>query len=317
MANNIKGMPRAARPAQQADLSSAPETSTSGRPRLSTRDPDSVALMPDRRLLHQAAASGDYLALLHEISAAMNRVNETNPETGRTPLQAARDGGHREAIALLINAGARVHPLASNHVPASSSLYAAAEEGNAGLLAAALTSSKADLNRPDPLSGLTPLMFAIRGNHLASVEILLKAGAQPIHTGASGMPPLVQAARIGHTEMLDMLFRYGADADQIDSQDRSALMVAAQFGKLDAVALLLARDADINCMDVCGDTALSLAVKARAGKVIELLIAQGADVNLVNEDGRTPLMDATKHGYADGVALLLKGGAQSRPAPDD
>jgi ankyrin repeat protein len=319
MANNIKGMPRAAQPAQQADTSGSPGTaaSTSGRPRLSTRDPVTAAVMPDRRLLHKAAASGDYMTLLHELCGAMSRVNETDPETGRTLLEAARDGGHHQAIALLINAGARVHPLAPNHVPAASSLYAAAEEGKPELLAAALASSKADLNRPDPLSGLTPLMFAIRGNHPASVEMLLRAGARPFHTGASGMPPLVQAAAMGHTEMLAMLFRYGADADQLDSLDRSALMAAARSGKPEAVEFLLTRDADIDRMDARGNTALSLAVNARAGKVIELLIAQAADVNPVNMDGRTPLMDAMQHGYAEGVALLLKGGAQSRLAPDD
>ena len=273
--------------------------------------------MPDRRLLHEAAAKGDYETLLHEVGSAMNRVDEIDPETGRTPLQAARDGGHQQAVQLLINAGARIHSVEPNYQPARVSLYAAAEGGKPELLAAVLASSKADLNKPDPLSGLTPLMLAIRAKHLASMEMLLQAGARANQTDARGRPPLVEAANMGKTEMLSLLFRYGAEADQLDGLGRSALMAAAWSDKPDAVALLLEREGDIDRMDERGDTALSLAVSARANDIIGRLIANGADVNLANHAGRTPLMDAMQHGYEDGVTLLLKSGAQFEVAPDE
>jgi ankyrin repeat protein len=317
MANNINGMPRARQISQPADTSTATAATASGLPTLSTRDPDAPSFVQDRHLLHKAAATGDYVALLHEVGGALNRVNEIDPETGRTPLQAARDGGHQQAIHLLINAGARAHPVAPNYAPASVSLYAAAEEGKPELLAAVLATSKADLNMPDPLSGMTPLMLAIQGKHLASAEMLLQAGARAVQTDARGRPPLVQAASMGNAAMLALLFKYGAAADELDSLGRSALMAAASGGRPDAVVLLLERDANIDRADACGDTALSLAVNARANDVIKLLIEHHADVNPVNHDGRTPLMDAMQHGYEDGITLLLKNGAQFEQAPDD
>ena len=88
--------------------------------------------------LHQAAARGDYPVLLDALKRDISRVNERDPDTGRTPLQAAQAGKHDNAAQLLINAGARVHPLQPGCEPAAVSLYAAAEEGNPDLLAAVL-----------------------------------------------------------------------------------------------------------------------------------------------------------------------------------
>jgi len=265
--------------------------------------------MEDRQFLHRAAAKGDRRALLDSVIGAMDRINEVDPQTGRTPLQAAHEGGHWHAVQLLVDAGARVHPVEPTYQPASVSLYAAAEEGNPELLAAVLASSKADLNTPDSLSGLTPLMFAIRGNHLKAAAVLLRAGARPDRTDASGRPPAVQAALGGKTDALFLLRQYGAPADQTDSVGRTALLVAAMYNEPEAAALLLAYDADVDHVDELGDTALSLAVRRGQAAMVELLLDHHADVGIADRYGRTPLMVATELHFAKGAALLLAHGA--------
>jgi ankyrin repeat protein len=318
MANNIGGMPPASQTLRHAETpaSTSTSTTTSGQPTLSTRDPGAPAHLPDRRFLHQAAAKGDPRVLLDAVLDAMDRLDEIDPQTGRTPLQAAYAGGHEHATQLLIDAGARVHPVAPTYAPAQVSLYAAAEEGRPELLGAVLASSKADLNTPDPLSGLTPLMFAIRGRHLGAAAMLLRAGAQTGQTDARGVPPIVQAARRSWTAGLALLLEHGAVADQTDDLGRTALLVAAGNKDVDMAALLLAHEADVDHADEFGETALSNAVRAGSTELVGLLLDHHADVGRADQSGRTPLMVATQLHFAEGVALLLAHGAQPGAEPD-
>lgn len=195
--------------------------------------------MQDHDGLHQAAATGDFLTVYHAIHRDPSRINQPDPLSGHTPLQAAQIGRHGHIVKLLISAGARVHRLTPGCMPGEVSLYAAAEEGNPELLAAALATSEADLDTPDPLSGLTPLMFAIRGRHFNAVEMLLRSGADPEQPDDDGNKPLFGALNWRSADMVRLLLGNGADAVHADSSGRTPLMRAATLFLDEDIVLLL------------------------------------------------------------------------------
>ena len=262
--------------------------------------------MEDRQFLHRAAAKGDRRALLDSVIGAMDRINEVDPQTGRTPLQAAHEGGHWHAVQLLVDAGARVHPVEPTYQPASVSLYAAAEEGNPELLTAVLSGSKAALNKPDPQSGLTPLMFATRGKHLEAVDTLLRAGAKASRIDARGRLPAVEAAGHGDTALLALLLEHGASAQRPDSSGNTPLMAASLLGNLDSMKLLLENGAWVNQPDDSGATALFRAVLSGSTDKVRLLLDNGADAGHADRSGRTPPMLVKQLPLLQDIALLLE-----------
>ena len=262
--------------------------------------------MQPPEVLHQAAASGDYPTLLDALKRGISRVNEVDPNTGHTPLQAAHIGKHEDAAQLLINAGARVHPLAPGDNPATVSLYAAAEEGSPELLAAVLSGSKAALNKPDPQSGLTPLMFATRGKHLEAVDTLLRAGAKASRIDARGRLPAVEAAGHGDTALLALLLEHGASAQRPDSSGNTPLMAASLLGNLDSMKLLMENGAWVNQPDDSGATALFRAVLSGSTDKVRLLLDNGADAGHADRSGRTPPMLVKQLPLLQDIALLLE-----------
>ena len=305
MANNIGGMPPALRTPQQVDTTTATTAITTG-PTLSTRGPTPSTLMQAPNRLHQAAAKGDYPRLLDALRSEIYRVNELSPDTGRTPLQAAQIGGHHDAAQLLINAGARVHPLEPGYTAATVSLHAAAEEGNPELLAAVLKCSKADLNKPDPLYGLTPLMFAVRGKYREAVGMLLEAGAKPNRMDARNRLPGVEAAGHGNPAVLALLLDGGASAQRPDGIGNTPLMTASLFGSLDTMTLVLEKKVPVDQPDSTGATALFKAVMSGRADKVRLLLENGADAGHVDRSGRTPLMLARQLPHAQDIVPLLE-----------
>lgn len=310
MANNISGMPPAPPMPQSIDTrteataAAGTSASTNGRPTLSTRDFAAPSATQASRQLHQAAAKGDRRALLEALIGAMDQVNQVDPLTGRTPLEAALESGHHDAAQLLMDAGARVHAVAPKYLPARAPLYAAAEAGNPDLLAAALASSTAVLNQPDPVSGLTPLMFAIRSKNPQAVDMLLQAGARPDQVDAAGRPPIMQAAGSGNTAVLALLLKNGAPVDQPDRAGSTALMAAAGNSNPELAALLVAHGADVDHVQSNGATALFQAVMTCRTETVRLLLDHHADAGRADHFGRRPLEIAMQLGYTEGAALL-------------
>jgi ankyrin repeat protein len=226
-----------------------------------------------------------------------------------------------------------------NLLAAGSELAEAVMKGNKEAVRSLLL-KKVDVNGAQ-VDGTTALHWAVRGNDVETVDLLLRAGATVGVRNREGVMPLELAALNGSAAVLERLIKAGADANTaLNSYGDTALMMASRSGKADAVKILLDRGAQINAKETWGDTtALMWAVSERNREVVKLLIDRGADVNVrtkfvpsatgrgfegatpvearanqaaeENSSGLlTPLMFAAREGDLESARMLVAAGAQ-------
>ncbi|KAG8186857.1 hypothetical protein JTE90_024103 [Oedothorax gibbosus] len=180
-----------------------------------------------------------------------------------TPLHFSVEGNHRDAVKLLIEAGASVEADAS---------------------------------------GLTPLYFAVISNRKEIVMDLIKHGADPnvgyllhysimhnftdishilintekcninIQEKKTNTTPLLLAALRGQETVVGALLIKGADINSTDNLNMSALHCAATQGHDDAVKVLLKYNAKLNVRADDGSTPLHLAAILGHEKVLQLYL---------------------------------------------
>lgn len=122
-------------------------------------------------------------------------------------------------------------------------------------------------------------------------EVRDKAAHAPDATDAKGRTAAHLAAARKDAATLDFLVRCGADADACDARGVSPAHVATSAGRLDALSVLQRAGADLWCEDERDDTPLHVAARLGRSNVVEWLLRQGADGRATNVDGLTPLME--------------------------
>ena len=185
------------------------------------------------------------------------------------------------------------------------------------------------------IDGTTALHWAAYGEHLASVDILIAAGANAKAANRYGVTPISLAALRGNAVIIEHLLAAGADPNVTVEGGETPLMSAARAGRADAVKALLAHGADVNARESTrGQNALMWAAVEGHVSVIQVLAAAGADVNgraaapasitqgraranggpNMGTSGRidalTPLLFAARRGQAGAVKALLDAGAR-------
>ena len=128
-------------------------------------------------------------------------------------------------------------------------------------------------------AGTTPLMRAALEGNLASMKMLLDAGADPnlskLHTGAT---PLLWAAN--DLEKVRLLLVRGAKPDTRTSEGTTPLIAAAMFrGCTPVLRALLDAGADPNAANRDGSTPLVQAASIADIKAMRFLIDRGSHVN--------------------------------------
>jgi len=191
-----------------------------------------------RTPLTAAAAYGqrDIARLLLDRGADIN----CELATGASPLAIAAMEGHSEIVALLLDQGANVDADATRKRMAHLSL----RHGAIPSVDALNLMVNPQTGRPSGIA--VPFVLAAENGHTATVELLLKRGADinaPLETGETA---LVQAAREGHLDVVRLLLNSGADVDAAAEDGSSPLTQAAQYGHIEIVRLLLEKGADIN-----------------------------------------------------------------------
>jgi ankyrin repeat protein len=285
--------------------------------------------------------------LVEALLAAGADPNSATPE-GETALMTAARTGSLEVVAALVARGAEVNAkeawrgqtalmwaVAENHVPVVKFLIGRGADisartnvptmpftgGNEGGLPA---------THNPWAGGFTPLLFAVRGGHIAPARLLVDAGANVNDALPSGMSALVLATMNAHYELAVMLLERGADPNA-DKQGWTALHQLVwtrnpnrhfnlpppiPTGKVSALELtraLIARGANVNAqmtrqpsdgyrnwMNRVGATPYVMAAKAVDVELMRLLVANGADPRIKARDNTTALMAAAGIGFWQG-----------------
>lgn len=143
----------------------------------------------------------------------------------------------------------------------------------------------------------TPLQWASRQGHLATVVVLIKRGADTSTLDCEGCNVLHLAAQFGHTAIVAYLVAKGMDIDLPDSNGMTALMWSSyRVTKVDPTRLLLTLGSSHKIVDYKHkNTALHWAVYAKNLTAITLLLDAKADVEALNINDESPLDMARKH----------------------
>ena len=178
--------------------------------------------------------------------------------------------------------------------------------------AQALLTERVDPNVRQP-DGATALHWAAHWDDVATVELLLHAGAEVDTANDYGVTPLAVACRNGSTasaKIVETLLQAGANPDAELPSGETVLMTASFAGRVDAVQSLLARGADVNATEtIKGQTALMWAVSEGHREVARALLDHGADVNAPSTGESTPLLLAARGGDIELARMLLAAGA--------
>ena len=201
--------------------------------------------------------------------------------------------GRREAVEILLNAGATVH---------------ARDDG-----------------------GLIPLHNACSFGHAEVVSLLLRAGADPNARDNWSYTPLHEASIKGKNDVCVMLLQHGADPTLRNTEGKTALDVADPLTKpvltgtdykkdelLEAarsgneeklLALLTPLNVNCHASDGRKSTPLHLAAGYNRTRIVQLLLQHGADVSAKDKGGLVPLHNACSYGHFEVTELLIQHGA--------
>jgi ankyrin repeat protein len=266
----------------------------------------------------QLAAETADVAMLKLLLDARANADSPNPE-GQTALMLVARTGNVEAARLLVKAGANVNAR-ENWGQQTALMWAAARRHPA--MVEFLIQSGADINaqsihRDYPrhvtkegraknldAGGLTPLMYAIRENCLACVDVLIKHKVDLNLPDPEGTSPLLLAIQNTRWDIAKRLITAGADVQQWDT-----------FGQAPLFAVVSRRTATrVDPGDPLNETS--------GTEILELLLERGANVNMqvfmrpakqrggTLSRGTTPLIQAAASGDVESIALLLQYGAE-------
>ncbi|XP_077458163.1 dynein axonemal heavy chain 12 [Stigmatopora argus] len=186
-------------------------------------------------VLYESCAGGDVsvVALLLEYGADPNVAKQS----GHLPIHRAAHRGHLEILTLLISLTSTEDVYNSGMSP----LHCAAAGGHAHCIKALLDAGF------DPNYTLHPcvrrgydderksaLFFAVSNNDLASVRLLLEAGAM---TNQDPIKCLQVALRLGNYELINILLRYGANVNFYSRINTTHFPSALQYALNDEVVM--------------------------------------------------------------------------------
>jgi len=146
------------------------------------------------------------------------------------------------------------------------------------------------------LTGGTPFMFAVLGNHVEVAKWLETKGADINAKGSNGWSAATIAGAKGQADMLRWLIDAGADINAPDVYRFTPLMRAVDNQHVESVQVLLTMGgANVDFKDESGNSALHFAAANKLRLVVQMLLAHGADPMHANRDGITPNDVAKQH----------------------
>ena len=151
----------------------------------------------------------------------------------------------------------------------------------------------------------TPLMAAAAAGHKEVVQRLLAANAR-VGLSASGVTPVHAASARGHTEILQMLLDARGDANAENSNRATPLHLAAEGGHCQLLQYLLNLGVSKDARNLVGATALHIAATKGHADAVTCLAKAGLALTTRNQVNATALHIAAERGHAAVLAAMLQ-----------
>ncbi|KAK3395038.1 ankyrin repeat-containing domain protein [Podospora didyma] len=177
-------------------------------------------------------------------------------------------------------------------------------------------------HRPQSMTGLSPLHLASMRGDLATVKLLLRAGASIDLKSSSQATPLHQACKFGHYQVARHLLSAGAQVNALKTNRQIPLYCASTLppnphnSGARIARLLLQHGADVNSESICGIRPLATAAAAGNAATALVLLEHGAHLDHRDWEGDTALFEGVFSRRHDVVRLLLAQGADAANVND-
>ena len=144
---------------------------------------------------------------------------------------------------------------------------------------------------PDPPNPNKELFLAAHRGELDKVKELLDAGADVNYRNEDSMTPLMFAVSGEHLNIVNELIGRGADVTMVDMNGATALHLAASYGNVDILKKIIdthiAEGDNLNAQDKYGQTALHTAAYSGFVNAVMVLLQNGADATILDDDMQT------------------------------
>ncbi|CAH2055095.1 unnamed protein product [Thlaspi arvense] len=254
-----------------------------------TKTVESIKDANKRGALHFAAREGQ-TEICRYLLEELKLDADTKDEAGDTPLVHAARQGQIATAKYLLDHGA--DPNIASELGATA-LHHAAGTGEIELL-------KELLSRGVPVDSQsesgTPLIWAAGHDQKEAVEVLLQHNADPNAETEDNITPLLSSVAAGSLASLELLVKAGAKAN-VFAGGATPLHIAADIGDLELINCLLKAGADPNQKDEEGNRPLEVAAARENRKVVETLFPLTTKPDSVSDwtvDGILAHMESNK-----------------------
>ncbi len=171
-----------------------------------------------------------------------------------------------------------------------------------------------EVDRPAPNAAAVAMVGSLRNDDIAA--FMKSAAAQPSllnERGPEGSTPFMYAVIYANTATLEQLLKMGADPNRKNDQGATALMWSAR--DLGKTRLLIDHGADVNAKSDDLRTPLMIAARKPGNSlVVKLLLEHGANpnANAKPETESSALLEALTAGDAASTELLVEHGANAK-----
>jgi ankyrin repeat protein len=213
--------------------------------------------------LHWAARKNnlEIIGLLIGAGAKVNAATRYNI----TPLALAAANGNAAIINRLLENGADPNGTSRE---GETALMTASLNGNPEAIKTLLVKG-ANANATEPWKGQTALMWAAGEGNAAAVDMLVEFGANIKAKSKAGFSPLLLAVRNNHIDAVKALLSHGANVNDVAPDGTSALNLATVNAYYDLASVLLDYKADPNMPDPRGSPLLTVAWLNKPGTTWE------------------------------------------------